>query len=558
MKARAFAIALLGAAGACSDSTSPADPSTTTGGISSCNSTAAPAIGAVSLATGSFLCVGGGASGAEFALVSFFATTAPSATTAFQVTASGITLPTLTADASPTFSFAVARPAKPSGPSPADSLDLALRTKERALIGPRLAAARRWQRGARGLSRNSIPTSASVGQLVTLNANADNPCSAATNRTARIVAITSAAIVVADTGNPSGGYTDAEYQSLGVAFDTLIDPLDRQIFGAPTDIDNNGKIILFFTKTVNDLTPATSQSYIGGFFFARDLFPIQATTDFDACPSSNVAEMFYVMVPDPTRGGAFTKANVTKEVLATLAHEYQHLINAARRMYVNVAATDFEEVWLNEGLSHSAEELLFYRITGLSPRQNLDVTALRAAQAYVDAFNDYAIGNFERYHDYIVSPSKYSPYAANDSLETRGATWSFLRYAADRHGTTDGDFWFQLVNSTTTGLANLQRVLGPTLGDQLRDWSTSVLTDDLGGFGATVQQPSWNFRSIYATLVPGNFPLATTTLTTSGVAVTLSGGASSYLRFAVLPNTSAGVAWNGAASTTQVSLVRLK
>src|SRR5205085_1524049 len=117
----------------------------------------------------------------------------------------------------------------------------------------------------------------------------------------------------------------------------------------------------------NDLTPATSSSYIGGFFDARDLFPVASTADYAACPASNVGEMFYVMVPDPSRGGAFTKTNVASEVYGTLAHEYQHLINASRRMYVNTAATDFEETWLDEGLAHEAEELLFYRVSGLAP-----------------------------------------------------------------------------------------------------------------------------------------------------------------------------------------------
>ena len=43
----------------------------------------------------------------------------------------------------------------------------------------------------------------------------------------KVVAITDKAIVVADTANPAGGFTDAEYRSIGVTFDTLVDPVDR-------------------------------------------------------------------------------------------------------------------------------------------------------------------------------------------------------------------------------------------------------------------------------------------------------------------------------------------
>src|SRR4029077_4931315 len=94
------------------------------------------------------------------------------------------------------------------------------------------------------------------------------------NRAGRVVAITNSAIVVADTGNPTGGYTDAEYLTIGMQFDTVF-VMDTTAFGSPTDIDSNGKIIMFFTRAVNDLTPTGSQSVVGGFFYGRDLFPKQ-------------------------------------------------------------------------------------------------------------------------------------------------------------------------------------------------------------------------------------------------------------------------------------------
>ena len=164
--------------------------------------------------------------------------------------------------------------------------------------------------------------------------------------------------------------------------------------------------------------------------------------------------------------------------LGTLVHEYQHLINAARRIYIN-NANDFEEVWLNEGLSHTAEELLYYRASGLTPRQNIDATSIRSSQQRVDAANAYQIDNLDRYAIFLGNPAANSPYADNDSLATRGATWGFLRYAADHQGTSDGTVWRQLVNSTTSGLANLTNVFGGTILNEFRDWSISVYTDDL-------------------------------------------------------------------------------
>ncbi len=89
--------------------------------------------------------------------------------------------------------------------------------------------------------------------------------------------------------------------------------------------------------------------------------------------------MFYVLVPDPNAVFSDKRAFADIQSLTpgTLAHEYQHLINAGRRLYVNTTSDYPEAVWLNEGLSHIAEELLFYKATHLAPRQNIDLNAAR-------------------------------------------------------------------------------------------------------------------------------------------------------------------------------------
>jgi len=450
------------------------------------------------------------------------------------------------------------------------ALDARLRATEARELAPLIPGARAWMTARKrtasglvpGLSLSVIPSTATVGQLVTLNANAESACNSPMMRTGRIAAVSSKAIVVADTTNPASGYTDADYQSIASTFDTLVDPTDTKAFGTPTDIDGNGHVVLFFTRAVNELTPARSTSYVAGFFYARDLFPATSTAGFDACASSNGGEMFYLMVPDPTgvvNGNRFAKDAVTNVVIGTLGHEYQHLINASRRMYVNTAATDFEETWLDEGLAHVAEELLFYARTGLKPRANIDATLLRTSAAYIDAFNNEAISNFARLGEYLGAPSSNSAFADNDDLATRGATWSFLRYAADHTGSDDGTTWFQLVNSTSTGVANLTRVFGAGLTTLARDWATSVLADDVTSAEARYQQPSWNMRSIFGALQSnGAYPLATTTLTSTPSAVTVSGGSAAYLRFTVAAGKTATIQWSTLPSSVQLTLVRTK
>jgi hypothetical protein len=69
---------------------------------------------------------------------------------------------------------------------------------------------------------------------------------------------------------------------------------------------------------------------------------------------------------------------------------------------------------------------------------NLDAPILRSTQRINSAFNVDMSGNNTRYRIYLQSPSLNSPYAANDSLATRGGGWSFVRYSLDRVNATDG------------------------------------------------------------------------------------------------------------------------
>jgi hypothetical protein len=523
--------------------------------------------------------VSGGASGGEFALVPFNSATADSLTASLTFTSSGVSAIT-TPLQSRTFALGPSLSLTPSGTSPAvvssHAFEIRLRESERRVLTPLLAGARAWYRNRAGTgtgtglrpSFSTVAAPPAVGDLVTLNtrtgATLADACQVPDNRTGRVVAITTHAIVVADTANPTGGYTDAEYLSVGQQFDAVY-TMDAGAFGDPTDIDANGKIIMFFTRAVNEMTPKGSGSVVGGFFYGRDLFPRANTADFQGCATSNFAEMFYLAVPDPNAlvngNTSFTKNFVSHLTVSTTAHEFQHLINAARRMYVNTTATDFEVVWLNEGLSHIAEELLFYnQSAGLAPRMDIDSMRFKGNQTNVDAYNYNQQANTGRFLEYLSRPATSSPYANDDSLWTRGATWSFLRYAADHRGTSDGDTWFKLVNSTTTGIANLQNVFGTGLASIFRDWAVANISDDLTGVNNQWQHPSWNFRSVY-TFLPSvkSYPLATVTVGDgSPLSVTLNGGSAAYVRFGVAAAQTGSVKWDTPSTALVMSIVRLK
>ncbi len=530
-----------------------------------------PSTGAVNAGlAGTGICLGGGTTGADYALIAFNANPDSSAIATFNVTGSG-TVALNTPNIAPAFN--VVGGASIASPRPnylQESFDRKLREVAREVLTPMIPTAR--ARVARHAAFNVIPASVTLGQVLSVNANGEDACTNPINIGARVAAITQTAIVLADTANPPGGFSDAEYNSFGITFDTLINPLDVQNFGQPSDIDKNGKIVILFTKEVNKLTPKSGATgVVGGFFFERDLFPTTSTPDLEACPTSNFSEMFYTLVPDT--GGVFSvkhnKTDVLNLTYGTLAHEYQHLINASRRIYVN-NATSFEDVWLNEGLSHIAEELLYYRVSGNAPRENINSTVVRQSQASVDAFNNYQSDNFGRYDFFLGKPNMTSVYAGNDSLETRGATWNLLRYLADhRPGTTgDADTWFKLVNSTTAGQQNLAGVFGTDYLTQIRNWAVSVFTDDLAGVAdPTFQEPSWNMRELFPHLQGTNssFPLKVFPLSAQSPINNLQvfAGGAAYIRFTVPPGGQSSIDWTGGGglpvgSTVQFTLVRTR
>ena len=73
--------------------------------------------------------------------------------------------------------------------------------------------------------------------------------------------------------------------------------------------------------------------------------------------NSNAGEIFYALVPDPA--GQYSCAHTATEALfnvsGTFVHEMQHMISFFH--HVVARGGEPEEPWLNEGLSHIAEEL---------------------------------------------------------------------------------------------------------------------------------------------------------------------------------------------------------
>lgn len=498
-------------------------------------------------AAASVLCLDGGTAGAEFTIIPFNGT--PKAGSSLTVEAAGA---------------AVSVPSGPPSPSLSPSLSGGLvldeagahthdrgfhtRLNQRAvngrLRGMAASARAAYRRPAAGGARMQVSAAPpAVGTLLNLNASTE-ACSQPKNVVGRVAAVSQHAIIVADTANPADGLTTADYAHVAATFDTLVYPINVANFGEPQDVDQNGRIIILYTRKVNELTPANADYLVGGFFYVRDQFPREPNAELPYCPTSNYAEIFYMLAADPNgvvNGNARSVTMVRTSTVGTVGHEFQHLINASRRLYVTRTDDFDEDVWLNEGLSHIAEELLFYHRAGLSPRMNLGPSNLAAGPAAL-AFDQFGEQNYRRYQEYRRNPETRTPYNDDDGLADRGAVWAFLRYLADRRNGSDQQLWMSLVNNDAVGLANLREVLGQDPIPFFRDFAVSVYTDDVvTGVPAIFTQPSWNQRAL-GQAAPYGHPLKVRQLAGISVqSIALTAGGAAYLRAAVAPGGRASV-----------------
>ena len=531
---RSLALAPLLVAGCDSGPTSPVSANCDSGGIVGLGVGQTAEFQGASAQT---LCVTATSGGEEFVLIT--TSLAESGTTRLTVENEN----TVSVSGPPAPSPALARSAAAAGwrglelgfPLPDNGFHATLRELERIQLSGKVASAAREDRSFRSPARNTHPN---PGDFMILNAETESACEDPKLVTGRVEAVSNLAIVVADMANPAGGFGPAGYEQFAASFDTLVAPLAEEHFGTTSDIDANGRVIILFTKEVNALDSDDDDSFTAGFFFSRHLFPKESQSPaLGSCAASNEAELLYLLVPDPGGivGEAIDLSEVHRFTKVTIVHEYQHLINASRRLFARGAPRPFEETWLNEALSHAMEELLFYRATGLSPGLDLGIDDFDESET--TALNDFQRLNFFRFLEFLKNPGTNSPFDSEVEIATRGGGWNFLRYSADRRGGNDALFFRQLIDSPNTGLENLSGVLGgvSTMFDCLSDWSVGLYGDNrVPGLPMRFWDRSWNNFSLF-----DSSGLSPPYITTSHLAPNpvlfreLTAGGSGYFRFGI-------------------------
>jgi hypothetical protein len=400
----------------------------------------------------------------------------------------------------------------------AQQFDLTLRLAERQLAaqGPPL------RRAAPVAPRVIVP-----GTSRTFKVCGDLTCSTHPTVTATAKSVGQHVAVYVDNAAPDTLTTGA-LDSLAAVFDTVLYPSDTAAFGRESDIDGNGLVIVVMTAKVNSLVTSAqclspTGGYVAGYFYGGDLII--------GFSGGNSAEVFFSMVPDSlaTISCMHSRSAVKRIVPVTFVHEFQHMISFGQH-YLQRAGNP-EDLWLNEALSHYAEEN--------GGRRFLPDTTI---------FCDYVFGDLYNAGQYFSAPQNHFlvDTAGIGGLAERGAYWLFVRYLVDRYAADTtraaADAFTRSLEATTlTGAANVVARTGTSFPILVGHWALASFVADLSGFSSPpeLQYVKWQFRSAFplfnsrcSNRIPAQFPLIPAVVNggSAQLAGMLRAGSGSYYR----------------------------
>jgi hypothetical protein len=281
--------------------------------------------------------------------------------------------------------------------------------------------------------------------------------------------------------------------------------------------------------------------------------------------ASNFGEVFYANLPTDDLPGytGNSPGNWFRSIRSTFIHETKH--SAAYSARVANGAAQFEDSWLEEGTARHAEELWMrnavdnvawkgntgYGSAGSPINVYCDVRTSGSGCATGKRPASIMYNHFSGLYTYLSGDSTslmspFGPSPSDNGSYFYAISWSLVRYAIDRYGTSDATFLTALTQATTFGAANLTARAGVSIDQLLGGWGLALYADDYPGLAspsADIQIPTWNMRSIFTGLngdfgapsFPLAYPLVPTALTFGASAplasTTLRGGGLKHFEF---------------------------
>ena len=212
-------------------------------------------------------------------------------------------------------------------------------------------------------------------------------------------------------------------------------PLLVETFGAPSDVDGDGRVAVLVTHLIGDVDA-------GGLFRASSVLPREAGGD------GNMIDLMWVNPLYPA-----------ESFRSLLAHEFQHLVNFNQHVLVRRGISEVS--WLNEGLSHLAEDLVQ---------------------------DPHTSGNYHLARSFLQEPGAVGligEYMIDSP--TRGAAYLFVRSLVDLLG--EGVL-LRLVQTGLIDRDNVEAATGESFTDLLARWGAQLYISGTGKSG----HPRFNYR----------------------------------------------------------------
>jgi hypothetical protein len=219
-------------------------------------------------------------------------------------------------------------------------------------------------------------------------------------------------------------------------FDNRIFPVAASRFGAPPDVDGDGRFTVLLSSWLDHL--GGGRYAVDGFVRVADLDPAFRS------PLGNRCDMMYLSTS--LKSGPYLRT--------LLAHEYMHAVVFGQKGRGDRAVTTpfvEEEGWLDEAIAHLAEDSYGFSTSNIDYRVSAFLARPERYQLVVD---DYYAADLFRSHG------------------NRGSTYLFLRWCADRYGP---DLLPTLVHSKLRGVANLEAGTGSGFAELYREWTLGLV-----------------------------------------------------------------------------------
>ncbi|WP_246028306.1 peptidase M30 [Leptospira fletcheri] len=146
-----------------------------------------------------------------------------------------------------------------------------------------------------------------------------------------------------------------DYQNISFQFDSQIYPRLTSAFGTPNDLDKDGKVTILILDIRDGSLPGGS--FVAGYFDPADYYPDSIFSRV----RSNYQDMLYLDgVQLVNLRNQDLAAGKPDTLLATLSHEYQHLVRFQYEALALAQGGNRDETWINEGTSEVASDIAGY------------------------------------------------------------------------------------------------------------------------------------------------------------------------------------------------------